>query len=107
GKGGNRNAGGQRFELPHAERVGAAREHEDVGRREMRGQGAILQQSEELRVRKAPLERRLLGAGADDDLRAGKIEREERVEVLFDREPPYADEDGARKAEFDRAIRPE
>src|SRR5215475_5476122 len=106
-EGGDRNAAGQRFELHHAERVGAAREHEDIGRREMRGQGAILQQSEELRVRKAPLQRRLLWAGADDDLRAGKIEREERFEVLFDREPPYADEDGARKAEFDRAIRPE
>ena len=73
----------------------------------MRGQDAILQQSEELCLREAPLQRRLLRARADDDLRARKIEREECFEVLFDRDTPHGDEDGARKAELDRAIRPE
>src|SRR6516225_5152144 len=58
-KSGDGNAAGERFELHDAERVGAAREYEHVCRREMRGQSDVFQQAEELRVGKAPLERRL------------------------------------------------
>ena len=55
-KGGDGNAAGQRFELHDAERVGAAREHEDVRRRQMRGKNAVVQLTEEFGVRIAPFE---------------------------------------------------
>ena len=49
-KGGDRHAAGQRFELHDAEGVGAAREHEDVRRRQMRGENAVVQLAEEFGV---------------------------------------------------------
>src|SRR5262245_19782827 len=45
-KSGDGKAARERFELHDAERVGPAREYEHVGSREMRGQCAVLQQSE-------------------------------------------------------------
>ena len=89
-KGGDRNAAGQRLELHDAERVGPARKHEDVGRRQMRGQGSVLQQAEKLGVREPPPQLGFLRAGADDDLGAGQIEREKCFEVLFDGDPSDA-----------------
>src|SRR5262245_43386949 len=49
----NRHTAGECFELDHAERVSAAREHEHVRGGEMRGQGDVLEQSEEFYFREA------------------------------------------------------
>ena len=106
-EGGDWNAAGECFELDHPKRVGPAREHEHVCGREMRGQGAILQQSKELCVGKASLQRGLLRARADDHLRAGQVERQKCFDVLFHRKPPHRDKDRARKVEVDGAVRPE
>src|SRR5206468_1830337 len=70
-KGGDRNPARQRLELHDAERVGAAREYEDVRCREVRGQDAIVQRAEKFRLRKTTLEDRLVRPGADDDFGAG------------------------------------
>ena len=58
GESGDRNAARQRLELHDTERVRSAWKYEDVGRRQMRGQGPILQQPEEL----TPGNRRLSSA---------------------------------------------
>src|SRR5215510_3346145 len=71
----NRDTAGECFELDHAERIGATWKDEHVCGGEMRGQGNVLQQSEKFCVREALSYRRLLWARADDDLRAGQIER--------------------------------
>ena len=106
-KGRDRDAARQRLELHDTERVGQARKYEDVGRRQMRGQGSVLQQPEKLGVREPPLQSRFLRAGADDDFRAGQVERQKCFEVLFDGDPSDRDEDRSREADLDGAVRPE
>ena len=59
----------------------------------------------------APGNRRLSSAllrpGADDNLAAGQIERQERRQILFHGDPPHGHEDRPRKIEIDGAVRPE
>ena len=91
-KGRDRHAAGERLELHDPERVGPAGKDEDVGSREMRRKISVFQQAKEFRVGKPAPQLRLLRTLADDDLRAGQVERQERFEVLLDRDPPEADE---------------
>jgi hypothetical protein len=64
GRGDEGNAAGQRLELHDAERVGQAREHEDVGGSEVRGQILALLLAEENRVGIFLFQRRPLRAAA-------------------------------------------
>ena len=84
---GNRNAAGQRLELNDAECVGSAREDEYVRRGKMRRQGFPFQLPQEVCIRKLALQLGRLRPVADDDLRTRQIERQERRQVLFHREP--------------------
>ena len=106
-EGRDRNAAGKRFKLHDAERVRQARKYEDVGRRQMCGQGAIFQQPEEPDVRETAFQLRFLRAFADDDLRAGQVERKKSFEILFDGNPSDRDEDRSREVDRDGAVRPE
>src|SRR6476660_936077 len=106
-EGRNRNAAGKRFKLHDAERVRQAREYEDVSRCEMCGQGSILQKPEEPGIRETAFQLRFLRAFADDDLRAGQVERKESFEVLFDGNPSDRDEDRPREVDRDGAVRSE
>ena len=106
-EGRDRNAAGKRFELHDAERVRQARKYEDVGRCQMCGQGSILQQPEEPGVRETAFQLRFLRAFADDDLRAGQVERKKSFEVLFDGNPSDRDEDRPREVDRDGAVRSE
>ena len=59
---------------------------------------------EEPGVRKAGAQLRFLRTVADDHLGARQIEREERLEVLLDRDSPDADEARPRQIEVDCAL---
>ena len=83
---------GQRLELKDAERVASGRKHKYVRDRKMRRQGFAFQLTEKVGIRKATLQLDRLRPLADDDLRAGQIERRERRQVLFHREAADADE---------------
>ena len=89
---GDRDPTGQRLELNDAERVGSARKHKYVRGRKMRRQGFAFQLTEKVGIRKATLQLERLRPLADDDLRAGQIERQELLQVLFHREAADADE---------------
>ena len=82
----DRRAAGQRLELHDAERVGETREDEHVGGSDMRGQVLAGLLAEKFCIREAPLQLGPLRAVADDDLGAGQIERQERFEILLDRD---------------------
>ena len=71
----NGHAAGQRLELHDAESVGQTWKNEDVGRRKMRGENAVVELAEKLCGRKPAFEFGLLRAGADDDFGARQIER--------------------------------
>ena len=58
----------------------------------MRRQGFAFQLTEKVGIRKATLKLERLRPLADDDLRAGQIERQERRQILFHREAADADE---------------
>src|SRR5208283_4002458 len=104
GKSGDGNAARQRLELHDAERVGAARKHEHVRRREMAGKNAVLQSAKKFGIGKAAFELRLLRAGADDNPGAGQIERKESFQVLFDGDAAHRHEDRTGKGKIDGAI---
>ena len=65
----------------------------------MCGQGFTFHLTEKVGIRKTALQFARLRPVANDDLRAREIEREERRQVLFYREPPDADEYRARQIE--------
>ncbi len=67
-------AAGERLELRHAERIGEARKHEDIGSCKMGREIRALLLAEEDDVRILLLERRLLRAVADHHLGARQIE---------------------------------
>ena len=85
--GSNRNATGERFELHDAERVGLAREHENIRRRDQAGQFRTFLEAEEFRRRESLLQFGHLRPVANHHLAAGQIEREERRQVFLDRDP--------------------
>ena len=78
--------------------------HEHVGGREMRGENAVIEHAEELGVGEFALELVFLRPGADDDLGAGQIERQERFEILLDRDPADGHENRPRQVESDGAV---
>ena len=100
----DRRAAGQRFQLHDAESVGQAREHEHVGGRQMRGQFRALLLAEEFCLRIAPLEFRALRAVADHDLGARQVERQERFEILLDRDAAHGHEDRPRQIQRRRIV---
>src|SRR5580700_12081522 len=106
-KSGDWNTAGERFELHDAERVGEAWKHEHVGTGQVRGENAVVQHAEKFCVGEFSPEFGFLGSGADDDLGAGQIERQERFEILFDGYSTNRHEDRPRQAEIDGAIRTE
>ena len=61
----------------------------------MGGQGFPFQLTEKVGIRKPALQLARLRPVADDDLRAGQIERQECRQVLFHREAADADENRA------------
>src|SRR5262249_58368378 len=81
--------------------------NKNVGGCQMRGERTVLQRAQKFGVRKFALERRLLRAGADDDLGAGKIERQEGLQILLDRDTSNGHENGAFESKIDGAIRTE
>ena len=83
-KSGNRQAAGEGLQQHEAERVGPAREHEDVGRRIDLRQCLALPGAEEHRMRIFPLQRDARRAVADDELGARQIEVEKGLEVFLD-----------------------
>ena len=99
----DRQAAGQRLEQHQAEGVGLAREHEDVGGRIDLGQFLAVPRAEEHRLRIFPLQRRARRPVADDQLGAGQIEIEERLEILLDRDAADAEKHRRRQAEVDLA----
>jgi hypothetical protein len=101
----NRRPAGQSLELHDAEGVGQAREYEDVGGSDMRGQVLARLLAEEFRVREAALELGARRAVADHDLGAGQIEREESFEILLDRNAADRGKDRPRKVELRRLVR--
>ena len=84
----DRRAARHRLEHHEAERVRAAREHEHVGAREIRRELDAEPIAREHRSRVPARERCTIRSVADDDLRAGQVEREERVQVLLDGDAP-------------------
>ena len=58
-----------------------------------------MSRAEEMRLRVAALEARARGPVADDDDRAGQIELEHRLEILFDRDPSDREKDRPRQVE--------
>jgi hypothetical protein len=70
----NRRAAGQSLELHDAKRVGQAREDENGGGGDVRGQVLARLLAEEFRIGKAALELGARGTIADHDLGAGQIE---------------------------------
>ena len=66
-----------------------------------------MSRAEEMGVRKAALERRARRTVADDDGRARKVESEQSLEVLFDRDPADAEKDRPRQVERPLGARPE
>ena len=98
----DRRAARQRFELHDAEGVGEAREHEDVGRRQMRGQIRALLFAEKSGLRIAALQLGRLRSVADHDLGSRQVQREKRLEVLFDRDAAHGHEDRPRQIELGR-----
>ncbi len=85
-------------------RVGQAREHEDVGGGEMRGQILPLLLAEENRVGIFLFQCRPLRAVADHDLGARQVERQEGVEVLLHRDAAHGHEDRPRQIELRRLV---
>ena len=102
--GGNRHPARERFELHNAERVGPAREHEDVGARQVGRQHLLVEQSEEFGVGEPPPQLGLLRTLPDHDLRSRQVEREERRQVLLDGDASDAGKDRPRQAEVDGAL---
>ena len=100
----DRRATGQRFELNHAKRVGEAREHEHVGRGEMRGEVLPGLLAEEDGIRIFAFELGLLRSIADHDLGARQIQRQERFEILLHRDAAHGHEDRSRQIELSRMI---
>src|SRR5580704_13243051 len=94
----DRHARRQRLKLDDAERIRTAREHEDVGGSEVRGQRYAFQRSQEMGFRKAALQLLALGTVADHDLRPWQVERQKRGQILLDRDPPDTREDRPRQA---------
>jgi hypothetical protein len=92
---GNRHAAGQCLELNDAECVGLAGKHEHVCRRDMGRQGFPFHLTEKVGAWEAALQLVRLRPVADDDLRAGQIERQECRQVLFHRDAADADENWA------------
>ena len=99
GKAATGSAAGERLEQHQAKGVGLAREHEDVGGRIDLRQFLAMPGAQKHRIRIFPLQRRAGRAIADDELGAGQIEIEERLEILFDRDAADAEEHRLRQAE--------
>ena len=89
----DRQARGQRLQHDDAERVGEAGEDEDIGARIDLRERLTAQRPEEDRIGKARFEIAPRRPVADDDLGAGKIEREEGGDVLLHRKPGHGEED--------------
>src|SRR5262249_14949074 len=95
----------ERLELNDTERVGFAREDEDVRRRHVSGQSLAFLEAKEPDIREALPQLGFLGALSDHDLRARKIEREKRFEILLNRDATDTEEDRARQIKFERVVR--
>ena len=104
GKRRDRQAARQRFDEHDPECVGARGEDEHVGARIDVGQRFALLCAEKMRVRIAALKMAARRSVADDDSRARQVEIEQRLEVLFHRDPTDRQEDRPRQVE--RALRP-
>ena len=87
-KGGDRQPRGEGLEQDEAERVRKAGKDEGVGAGVDVNERLPVQFAEEIGVGKARLQPGAIRSVADDDLRARQIEREKRLEVLFDRQAP-------------------
>jgi hypothetical protein len=89
----NRCSASHRFEQHETKSVGTAREHEHVGRREARRKLRTESIAEKHGSRETLPERSTIGTITDHDFRARQIEREERRDILLDRDSAEARED--------------
>jgi len=103
----HRHRAGQRLEIDQAEGVGAAGEHQDVGRRQMRGKIRAEAITGEDRARMAPLQPGPLRAVTDHDPGAGPIHVEEGIDVLFHRHAADVGRYGPRQIQKVLRSRPE
>ena len=92
----DRRPRGQSFQQHEAERIGAAREDEDVGTAIGGGEWRAMQGAEEMDSGIACTQCRQRRAFADDDLAAGHVEREERLDILLHRDAADMEMDRAR-----------
>ena len=95
----DRQTARQRFQHHQSKCVGPARKHEHVGRGIGLRQFLALARAKKHRLRIFPGQRRPRRSVADDQLGAGQIELQERLKILFDRDPADADKNRARQAE--------
>src|SRR5690606_2228473 len=93
-KGRDRRAAGEGLDHHEAERVRPARKDEAIGRRVASRKFLAEKRAREMRVRIAPAEMFEAGAVADHHFRTGKIEIEERFDILFHRDPSDMKPDG-------------
>src|SRR5690606_24413173 len=97
---GDRRATRQRLDYDIAERVGAAREDEDVGRGIDAGELVVRPVAEEMGVRISRLQPGEFRPLADDHLAAGQVEIEEGRQVFFHGDAADAEEDRPREIEL-------
>jgi len=102
-KSGNRQAASQRLEQDEPKGVGLAREHENIRRRINLRKFLAVPGAQKYRIRIFPLQRHARRAIADDELGAGQIEVEERLEVFLDSQATNAEEHRLRQAKVDLA----
>src|ERR1700723_1290374 len=95
----HRHAAGHGLEIDQPECIGAARKHHDVGRRQVRPELLAEAVAHERGMRRLPLQPRPLRPVADDDFAAGPGHVEERVDILFHRDPADVRRDGALQRE--------
>ena len=93
----------QRLEQDEAERVGQAREHEDIGAGIDFREIDAAPRTEEMGMRIGVLQSRAIGAVADDDFRPRQIERQEGAEILLDRKSADEEKDRPRQRQDARA----
>src|SRR6266700_6569010 len=103
----DRYAACERLELYHAESVREAWEYEYVRCCDVRRERLAVQRAQKSHLGIAAPQFTFLRALADNDFRTRQLERQERVEILLDRNAPNADENRPRKVELDVMARAE
>src|SRR5690606_20707942 len=96
-KGRNGHAGCEGLQLGDTKGVGQARKDEDISSSKMRSERFSAHGAKEDDIRVTRAEFRLLRTMTDHHFAAWQIEREERIQVFFDRNAPDIHEDRSRQ----------